>query len=124
MTRDNEGRVDIGETTDDWTTNPKGIGIPGYVWKVIIPLEAGQGVADITVDTQVTAVIFDNLAAPEAGTYELPNGTELTVTNPNDWREWRIRVKDLEEITGYDFLSIVPTQIQEHIEDRIGNFEP
>ena len=124
VTTNDEGRVVLGGTNDTWTTNPKGIGIPAYAWKVVVPLEAGQGVADITKDTQVTAVIFNNLAAPAAGTYELPNGTDLTVENPSEWREWRVSVDDLEEITGYDFLSNVPTEIQAIIEDRIGNFNP
>lgn len=106
-----------------WTTNPKHIGIPAYSWKIIVPLRPGQGVADITANTQVTAVVMNNLQRPEPGTYQLPNGTVLTVNNPNDWMEWRVSVDDIEEITDYDFLSNLPEEIQAIIESRNnGNF--
>jgi len=107
------------------TPNPKTIGIPNYTWKIILPLEPGQGIADVTANTQVIAVITPNRRArstpdpnyrlPDSPSYPdgfLPNG----VTNWNEWQQWRVNVDYLEELTGYDFLSNVSEEIQEIIE--------
>ncbi|XZN92612.1 MAG: DNA/RNA non-specific endonuclease [Microcoleus sp.] len=119
-----QGRVVL-DLNGTLTPNPKTIGIPNYTWKIIVPLEPGQGIADVTANTQVIAVITPNrrnrstpdpnYRLPDSPSYPngfLPNG----VTNWNDWQQWRVNVDYLEELTGYDFLSNVPEEIQEIIE--------
>ena len=112
------------------TANPKNIGVPNYVWKIIISLEPGQEVVDITYDTEVIAVMFPNRptrVTPDDD-YRLP-ATQLHpngflpdgITSWNDWQQWRVSVDYLEELTGYDFLSNVPELIQDEIEQRHDN---
>jgi endonuclease G len=36
-----------------------------------------------------------------------------------DWRKYRVSVDKIEELTGYNFLSNVPENIQNTIEDKI-----
>ncbi len=119
-----EGRVVL-DPNGTLTPNPKTIGIPNYTWKIIVPLEPGQGIADVTANTQVIAVITPNRRSREtpAPNYRLPDSPSYPngflpngVTNWNNWQQWRVNVDYLEELTGYDFLSNVPEEIQEILE--------
>ena len=115
---------------NEWIANPKQIGVPDYTWKVFVPLRPGQGAADITQNTSVTAVIFPNVDPRGFPTVRidntefyripLPNGTELTIDSNSvgDWTQYAISVRELEDITGYDFFSEVPRDIQNIIEPR------
>lgn len=115
------GQLSFGQTIDP-TINAKGILVPDYTWKIVVVLQPGQGIADITVSTQVIAIITPNTPKladrPEDNprSYTLPNGRVLQITRWDDWRRWRVSVNDLEAITGYDFLSNVPEEIQNIIE--------
>jgi hypothetical protein len=40
------------------------------------------------------------------------------ITNWNDWRDWRVSIDYLESLTGYNFLSELPEDIQEAIESE------
>ncbi|MEB3340026.1 DNA/RNA non-specific endonuclease [Okeania sp.] len=116
--------------SNEWIANPKQIGVPDYTWKVFVPLHPGQGAADITQNTPVTAVIFPNadprgfptvtIEDTEFYRIPLPNGTELTIDSNSvgDWTQYAISVRELEDITGYDFFSEVPRDIQNIIEPR------
>ena len=119
-----EGRVVL-DPNGTLTPNPKTIGIPNYTWKIIVPLEPGQEIADVTANTQVIAVITPNRRSRETpdpdyrlpGSPSYPNGfLPNDVTNWNDWQQWRVNVDYLEELTGYDFLSNLPEEIQEILE--------
>lgn len=69
-------------------------------------------------DKQIIAIITPNRKAPGSGTIQLPNQSlPITVNNWSDWREWRVSVNYLEELTGYDFLANLPNEIEEVIED-------
>lgn len=99
--------------------NPKLIRVPEYIWKIAVVMEPGQEIADITDQTQVIVFITPNrsqLVTP--GPFPLPNGVTRNITNWNDWRQWQVSVDYLEEITGFDFLSNVPEEIQSIIESR------
>jgi DNA/RNA endonuclease G, NUC1 len=119
-----QGRV-ILDSNGTLTPNPKTIGIPNYTWKIIVPLEPGQGIADVTANTQVIAVITPNRRSREtpAPNYRLPDSPSYPngflpngVTNWKNWQQWRVNVDYLEALTGYDFLSNLPEEIQEVIE--------
>ncbi len=78
--------------------------VPESVWKVIVILPIGtDDVNRINEETRVIAV-------------NIPN--KQTITNTR-WGEYRLSVDDLEKITGYDFLSNVPTAIQKTLESRM-----
>jgi endonuclease G, mitochondrial len=38
---------------------------------------------------------------------------------PDDWRPYRVKVDDIETITGYNYLSNVPQAIQDVIEANV-----
>ena len=59
-------------------------------------------ISDVTPNTQVMAV-------------NIPNQEELD----NDWKKFLTTVDQVEKLTKYDFLSNVPTPIQDVIERNI-----
>jgi endonuclease G, mitochondrial len=83
---------------------PKGkVAIPAHTWKVIVFAEVGsKGVASINDKTQVIAV-------------DLPNEEGI---KSDRWQNYKTTVRDLESKTGYDFLSLVPKEIQDKIETQ------
>jgi endonuclease G len=78
--------------------------VPESVWKVIVILPIGTD--DVNRINEQTRVIAVNI----------PNKQTITDTR---WGEYRLSVDDLEKITGYDFLSNVPTAIQQTLESRM-----
>lgn len=102
-----------GGTTANGTFNgistPSGqlINVPNQVWKVIVVLDraAGDDVARVTTTTRVIAVI-------------MPNTTGIRT---NDWRQYRVSVDQIEALTGYNFLSNVPDNIESIIESKVDN---
>ncbi len=77
--------------------------IPASTWKIVVVLDRpGAGISSITTNTRVIAV-------------NIPNQQGI---NP-DWKAYRVSVDKLEELTRYNFLSNVPIQIQDIIEDKI-----
>lgn len=81
--------------------------VPAQTWKVIIVLPAADGddVARVTTSTRVIAVIMPN-----------QNG----IRN-NAWTQYRVSVDQVEALTGYDFFSKVPVDIQAVIEASVDN---
>lgn len=50
----------------------------------------------------------------------LPKGKVVNIGSEDDWKSWetwRVNENDLETLTGYDFLSNLPTPIQESLEE-------
>ncbi len=77
--------------------------IPRTTWKIVVILDRpGTGIGGVTANTRVIAV-------------DVPNQQGI---NP-DWKAYRISVDLLEEMTDYNFLSNVPTAIQDVIEENI-----
>lgn len=82
------------------------ITIPARTWKVIVVLDTpGTGVSGVTTNTRVIAV-------------DIPNAQGV---RSDDWRKYRVSVDTLEQKTGYDFLSAIPTNIQSVIEAKVDN---
>lgn len=87
--------------------NGKGKGrvaIPKSTWKIVVVLERGQGLENITKDTRVIAVNMPNAQGKEF--------------KKSGWRKYLTTVDELERLTGYDFLSNVPPDIQAVIESK------
>jgi endonuclease G len=81
------------------------VAVPAQTWKVIIVLPVGSNdVSRVNTSTRTIAVVI-----PNSGTI----GT--------DWRAYRVSVDQVEAITGFDFFSNVPADIQAVIEGRVDN---
>lgn len=129
ISTDTQGRIVL-DSNGTLTPNPKTIRIPNYTWKIIVSLEPGQGLADITTDTEVIAVITPNRSSVvnPSPNYRLPSSTSHPngflpngVIDWKNWQQWQVSIDYLEELTGYDFLSNVPEEIQTAIEGEHKN---
>lgn len=81
------------------------VNVPTVTWKVALVLPNGDNdLARISKMTRVIAVIV-----PNQGTTDL------------DWRTYRVSVDKVESLTGYNFFSALPKQLQSIIERRIDN---
>ncbi len=80
----------------------KKIAIPDSCFKIIVVLKQGEGLKDVTKDTRIEAVVMPNKAG---------------VRN-DDWKKYKRTVRQIEASTGYDFLSDVPKDIQDVIENK------
>ena len=79
------------------------VSVPASTWKVVLVSDRpGSGLAGITEQTRVIAVI-------------MPNQQGIKDTS---WREYRRSVDQVEELTGYDLFSNIPELIQEAIEAK------
>ncbi|MCS6807600.1 MAG: DNA/RNA non-specific endonuclease [Bacteroidota bacterium] len=79
------------------------IAVPSHCFKIIVVLESGQGVRDVNENTTVIAAIMPNVEG----------------IKKEQWRQYQTTVDEIEQQTGYDFLTAVPQKIQEAIERRI-----
>jgi endonuclease G len=78
--------------------------IPANLWKVVVVLPAGtEDVSQITPQTRVIAVNMPNLQG---------------VRN-DDWRKYRVTVRNIEQNTGYNLFSNLPQNVQDAIETRM-----
>jgi DNA/RNA endonuclease G (NUC1) len=119
-----DGRIVV-DNSGTWTINPKNISIPEFTWKIIVPLEAGQTISDITANTQAIAIMVPNraeLVTPR--NFPLPGETSRQITNWSRWQDWRVSINYLESLTNYNFLSELPDSIQEAIESRSNGLLP
>ncbi|MBO0351521.1 DNA/RNA non-specific endonuclease, partial [Phormidium pseudopriestleyi FRX01] len=81
---------------------PFDIDVPDLLWKVIlIPEAPGQSPANLTLNAVTFGVILPNTNQPS-----------------NNWRGSVFSVNDIEELTGYNFFSNIPDEIQEQIENN------
>jgi endonuclease G len=80
--------------------------VPAQTWKVIIVISDGSNdVSRVNAQTRVIAVLMPNQQGIRA----------------NDWKSYRVSVDQIEALTGYDFFSNVPLDIQNIIEARVDN---
>jgi endonuclease G len=80
------------------------VAIPVSTWKVIVVLEQGQGLEDVTKDTRIIAVNMPNREGKDF--------------KKSGWRKYLTTVDELEKLTGYDFLSALPDDIESALESR------
>jgi endonuclease G, mitochondrial len=77
--------------------------VPAALWKiVVVNARPGLGLGDINEKTRVIAVV-------------MPNSQGI---KNKAWTEFRTTVRDLEQQTGLDFLSNLPTTIQDSLETQ------
>ncbi|HEX8098518.1 MAG TPA: DNA/RNA non-specific endonuclease, partial [Pyrinomonadaceae bacterium] len=80
--------------------------VPNVTWKVIIVIPQGtDDVSRVTTQTRTIAVIMPNTQG----------------IRTNAWQQYIVSVDQVEALTGYDFFSNVPADIQAVIEARVDN---
>jgi endonuclease G len=80
------------------------VAIPKSTWKIVVVLERGQGLEHVNKNTRVIAVNMPNAQGKEF--------------KKSGWRKYLTTVDELERLTGYDFLSNVPPDVQAVIESK------
>lgn len=89
-----------------FTVLESGVVVPSQTWKIIVVLPNGDNdLSRISTTTRVIAVVMPNTQACSA----------------NPWTYYRVSVDALETLTGYDFLSNIPANIQSVIEANVDN---
>jgi endonuclease G, mitochondrial len=79
------------------------IAVPAAFWKIIVVNNrTGLGLTRITKNTRVIAVLIPNQQGIKEET----------------WQTFRTTVRELEQRTGYDFLSNLPSEVQDALETR------
>jgi endonuclease G len=81
-----------------------GVAVPKADYKIIVVLHQGESAADVKSGTEVIAAMMPN----EQGVGMRP------------WTDFVTSVDDIERVSGYDFLSKVPEEVQRVIEARAG----
>ncbi len=121
--RDEFGRLlTTPSNQSEWVVNPKQIGVPDYLWKIIVPLHLGQGSTDINGNTQIISVIMPNVDTRKFRNNQvvLPSGQILDLSqNQGRWTTYAVSVRDIEALTGYNFFSSLPQDLQDEIEQRV-----
>jgi endonuclease G len=80
------------------------ITVPAQTWKVIVVNDQPNPEQTIlTANTRIIAVI-------------MPNQQGIKEQN---WREFRVSVREVEQLTGYNFLATLPTTLQDQLETRV-----
>jgi endonuclease G len=81
----------------------KTISIPTDLWKIIIVIPENAPMSAINANTRIIAV-------------DMPNISGIKSEN---WRKYKTTVRNLEQKTGYDFLSNLPPALQKVLEVRV-----
>jgi endonuclease G len=84
-----------------------GVAVPKADYKIVVVLDAGQGVESVTPNTEVIAVIMPN---------------EPSVKQKK-WTEYLTTVDEVEKQSGYTFLSNVPANVRKVIEARVASIQ-
>jgi endonuclease G len=92
-------------SSGDSETIGSGVVVPDQTFKVVVVLDAGQGVSSVSVDTRVIGVMMPN--------------DDSQVDLSDDWRSFRVSVDTIEAQTGDDFLSDVDPAVQAAVESRV-----
>jgi endonuclease G len=95
-------------TTGNWNsivdTGGNTVTVPKYTWKVIMVLPSGDNdVSRVNASTRTFAVI-------------MPNNDNI---RPDDWKKYLATVDQVEALTGQNYFSNVPEDIQAVIEARL-----
>ncbi len=78
------------------------VSVPDSCFKIIVVLERGQKLRDVTENTEVISVVIPNIQG----------------VRKDDWETYKTSVRRIENSTGYNFLSCVKRRIQNIIETR------
>ncbi len=79
------------------------VAIPTRTWKVAVILDRNEGIANVASPADVEIIAVD-----------MPN----TTTVSGGWEQFRVSVDQVEQLTGYDLLSVLPDGIEQIVEAR------
>ena len=79
--------------------------VPTNDWKVVVVLPNGSDASEISNQTRVIAV-------------DMPNTSGIA---NDDWRKYRVTVRQIEQKTGLNLLSNLPQNVQDALETKIDN---
>ncbi|MDP4210459.1 MAG: DNA/RNA non-specific endonuclease [Bacteroidota bacterium] len=101
------GQGGIGSAKPDIVrTLQSGVTVPAQTWKIIVVLPSGENdLSRITTQTRVIAVLMPN--------------TQDCSKHP--WQNYRVSVDSIEHLSGFNFLSNIPENIQKVIESKVDN---
>lgn len=98
------GQGGIGEKGLKATVGRGKVVVPAVTWKVILVLDRpNSGVAGVDRNTRTIAVIVPNKQGIKS----------------DPWQQYRVSVKEVENLTGYKFFTSVPADIREAINSKI-----
>ena len=101
--RNNDNELEYTYINSDKET-AKTLTIPAHFWKVVVIIPDGEGdLSRIDENTVAFAVDFDNARVPD----------DLS------WEDYAISIDKLESLTGLDFLSALPDDIESVLESRM-----
>ena len=97
-----EGKGGTSEKGHFETTNGHVV-VPARCWKVVLVLDAGDGdpAERVTEDSRVIAVVMPNDRTPATR-----------------WEKYRVRLLDVEELTGYRFFDRLPRRVWEALLEK------
>lgn len=76
------------------------VAVPDSCFKIVVVLERGQGLADVSANTRVVSVIMPNIQGVRS----------------DAWEKYVTSVDQIEVSTGYDFLNLVSDEIEVSLE--------
>lgn len=79
------------------------VSVPTNSWKIIVGVPRGKDISVIDEKSLTIAV-------------DIPNEIDLV---DNDWRKYRTTIRSIEQRTGYNFLSTLPQNLQDKLENRL-----
>ncbi|WP_307143156.1 DNA/RNA non-specific endonuclease [Siphonobacter sp. SORGH_AS_1065] len=94
------GKGTMGEATS--IANGK-ISVPRRFWKVVLLIPAGEN--------DLQRITKDNV---EVFAVNIPNNQDITST---DWKQYKVSVREIEGLTGLNFFSKLPTELQNQLEN-------
>src|ERR1041384_8746129 len=101
------GPAGVGGSGDNGPANTIANGhvtVPAYTWKVALVLPVGDNdVSRVTASTRTIAVIMPNIQGIRS----------------DSWQKYLTTVDQVEALTGYDFFSNVPANVQAVIESKL-----
>jgi endonuclease G len=80
--------------------------VPSATWKVAVVLDhIGDAALQVRTSTRVIAVLTVN--------------DDMSIAIGEDWKNHRVRVRDIEALTGLDFLSDLDRELQDVLEEHV-----
>jgi DNA/RNA endonuclease G (NUC1) len=105
VSQDREIFVFAGGAAYSGTLNDAGrVAIPTRTWKIAVILDRNEGIADVRSAADVRIIAVD-----------MPN----TTTVSGGWEQFRTSVDQIEQLTGYDFLALLPDAIESVVESQV-----
>lgn len=77
------------------------VAVPDSCFKIVVVLERGQGLGDVSASTRVVSVLMPNIQGVRS----------------DAWEKYVTSVDRIEASSGYDFLDLLPNPIEEVLED-------